>query len=316
MADWSDPQMPNQTSLEIGQTIQAGSGAEYRILQYVDGDPNSDMYLGCGVDGDNRGVLCAIRVYFNFGDIKRRDNFLAKSPHLKSINHPCLMNVFDTGSITVGPASKRTHRPYIITDYLPQRLYDEIRRHELSNSERVSFALDLIAAVRYLSSRERPLIHRDIRPQNIFIKGKSCVLGEYGLLLTPDCDDEIDGQALTDTYENGTSSYYRTPDLVLHAHGEQRVTEKSDVFQLGLVLTELYTGWNPVRRTKKPLSPVVLYSLKQIPGGFSGGIATLLKRMLVLNPSDREPIDAFLDAWQDLFNDITASVYKLEGRSI
>jgi hypothetical protein len=109
---------------------------------------------------------------------------------------------------------------------------------------------------------------------------------------------------------------YRTPDLVAYAKGEADITTKSDVFQLGLVLTELFTGSNPSVKPNDCLDPVKLYAIGNIPGSQGAGIAKLLKRMLVLDWNVREEIDTFSDPWAGVFWGVAAQAKRLEGKAI
>ncbi len=107
---------------------------------------------------------------------------------------------------------------------------------------------------------------------------------------------------------------YRTPDLVAYAKGEAGLTTKSDV-QLGLVLAHLFTGWNPCEEANDILSPVTLNPISAIPGQLGARIAALLKRMLVMNPAQREEAYALMDGWAGVFEAAVEMAHRLEGRA-
>jgi hypothetical protein len=88
------------------------------------------------------------------------------------------------------------------------------------------------------------------------------------------------------------------------------------VFQLGLVLTELFTGRNPCEIRADILDPVYLHPLGHIPGLRGAGITALLKRMLVMNSDLREPAQSFMDPFFGVFADIAARLNGIEGRVI
>jgi serine/threonine protein kinase len=160
------------------------------------------------------------------------------------------------------------------------------------------------------------VVHRDIKPHNIFVKGKSCVLGDFGLMKQADTDIEEDRDGLRESFGAGMPLHYRTPDLVEYLEGGAKPTPKSDVFQLGLVLAELFTGRNPQKPCARLTDPVELDRLGKIPGSQSRIIADVIHRMLTPKPQQREPARKFLDPWDGIFRTAVKQAHALEGRAI
>lgn len=113
------------------------------------------------------------------------------------------------------------------------------------------------------------------------------MLGDFGLMKLLDGDSDIDREIFKESTGAGMPYFYRTPDLVGYAKDQNRLTAATDVFQLVLVLAELFTGHNPERRPEGIFDPVELDTLRGIPSVFGGGIAALIRRMLVFDPSER-----------------------------
>jgi len=128
--------------------------------------------------GDNKGILFALKVFRRLSSTKRRERFLNESQFLKTCSHPAIMCVFDDG---VYRAQNGDQYPFVIAEYLPSTLADVIRRKDVPMVQKVSLALDLVSALGYLDNLNQKVVHRDIKPQNIFVKGRSCVLGDFGL---------------------------------------------------------------------------------------------------------------------------------------
>ncbi|MEI9972356.1 MAG: serine/threonine-protein kinase [Ignavibacteriota bacterium] len=84
------------------------------------------------------------------------------------------------------------------------------------------------------AAHERGVIHRDLKPQNIMMnKRGEVVIMDFGLAA-------IANQLSGDEVRNGTPAYMAPEQL----RGSE-VTAKSDIYSLGLVLYEIFTGRKP-----------------------------------------------------------------------
>ena len=92
---------------------------------------------------------------------------------------------------------------------------------------------------------------------------------------------------------------YRTPDLIAYQRGEAQLTTKSDVFQLGLVLAELFTGKNPAKAPKDEGDELVLDRVGYVPGEHGGLIWTLITEMLERDWDKRPDAGTAFDKWAD-----------------
>ena len=294
-------------NLDVGQSIHSATGVWYQNIQTLGYGGNAVTFLALATSGEAKGVLFAIKVFRKVSRPARKVAFLEEVDFLRAANHPSIMRIYDAGIFA-------KEYPFVAAEYLPKTLAVVIRENTASHSARVSFALQLLSALAYLASRDRPVVHRDIKPQNIFVKGGSCVLGDFGLMKFLDTNDDVDRDVLKESELPGMPFYYRTPDLIRYARKEAGITAKSDVFQLGLVLAELFTGWNPAQRPKDMLDDLVLDPIGHIGGSVGGGIAALLRRMLVENPDARDSAANLMGGWQGVFSSIIEKSHDLEGR--
>lgn len=300
--------------LEVGQSIRSATGTWYRNIQTLGHGGNAITFLALATSGETKGVLFAIKVFRKISRPSRRAAFLEEVEFLRAAKHPSILQIYDAGIFTRHTQQNNLEYPFVAAEYLPKTLAVVIRENTASHSARVSYSLQLLSALAYLAKRDRPVIHRDIKPQNIFVKGGSCVLGDFGLMKFIDVHDDADREILKESELPGMPFYYRTPDLIRYARKEAGITEKSDVFQLGLVLAELFTGWNPAQRPREMLDDIVLDPIGHIGGAVGGGIATLLKRMLIDDPAARDSAANLMDGWQGVFNSIVEKSHDLEGR--
>ena len=137
------------------------------------------------------------------------------------------------------------------------------------------------------------------------MKGHSCVLGDFGLLKRADGLGEGDREIFKETVGPGMPHDYRTPDLVAYARQEATVTPKSDVFQLGLVLAELFSGKNPCRPAAggDTLSPVELDQIANISWVDGALVASIVKSMLDMDPDKRPSAAEVLSGWTGVFDE-------------
>jgi serine/threonine protein kinase len=295
--------------LAIDQSIQAESGTWYRNLQLLGRGGNASAFLVAATSGPNRGVPFAVKIFRRLSKPERRDNFLQEMKFLETCSHPSIMRIFDTG-VFYG------EHPFLVAEYLPRTLYQVIRADVTAITLKISFATQLLSALTYLESLNKPVIHRDIKPQNIFIKGNSCVLGDFGLMKWADSNAAEDKEVLKESLGVGMPARYRTPDQVAYLKGEAALTPRSDVFQLGLVLAELFTSRNPERFASAFTDAVELEPLAWVRGGLGRMVANVINRMLLMDPIARPSAPELLSAWEGIFREAVARSHALEGRAM
>lgn len=300
--------------LDVGQSIKAESDVWYKSIQVLGHGGNASTFLALATSGPHKGVLFAIKVFRKISHQLRKEAFLQEVRYLESANHPSIMKVYDAGLFVRRGHDGNSEFPFVAAEYLPKTLSDVIRGDTSTMPERISYALQLLSALSYLAGSHPAVIHRDIKPQNIFVKGGSCVLGDFGLMKFVDMDDEADREILKESELPGMPFYYRTPDLISYAKKESGITPKSDVFQLGLVIAELFTGRNPEKRPAGILDAIELEPIGNIPGTLGSGVAALLRRMLVIDPNARESAAQLMDGWQGVMSEAVEKSHALEGR--
>ncbi|MFQ5833927.1 MAG: serine/threonine-protein kinase [Candidatus Thorarchaeota archaeon] len=317
----------------------------YRIVDFLGIGGTAASFLAvCISPKEYIGRLVAIQFFRKYSVPERLNKFLEAFSFLSDCTHPSIVNVYGLHTYY--------ERPMIVTEYLPLTLHDVIRKKKSSIVEKTSFAMQLLSALVFLEQQK--VVHRDIKPSNIFVKGKSCMLGDFGMMkrieTTSDDEDIIEAMAVADTYLDGTEVYqiplteygmidakevensgitvtghYWSPDKVLDYAGIEDITPASDVYQLGLVLAHLFTGWNhqpklPRDGRGEPDLDMALQvalgpeSVRRIPSYAGPGIANLISKMLEKNPSDRPQAKDLIVSWIGVFEEVTRAARVIEGR--
>lgn len=307
-------QLVTEPDFVLNQLIRTET-CGYRVIELLGKGGNSSVFLVKAADGKHNGILFALKMLTRINDGDRVRRFQTESEFLETESHPALMKIVDRGIHTIGSGEKRREYPYIIADYLPKTLRDAMREG-LFIVEKVSFTLQLLSALAYLADRDKKIVHRDIKPENIFIRGRSCILGDFGLLKEGgDIEQSVE---FINEHSTGVRfpKYYPSPDLVEYCKKDSTgvITPKSDIFQLGLVLAELYSGKLPLKPREKAFDPVFVNPVDSIPGSQGRIIQANIERMLILNPEERPSANELFDAWEGVFNSVVASAKELEGR--
>jgi serine/threonine protein kinase len=301
--------------IEVGTTIRSLNAINYRIVQSLGAGGNSLVYLALALNGEAHGVLFALKVFTRVSKPKRLERFQQEAEFLRKCTHPSIMRIYDNGVYHPGTGNDAVRYPFVIVDYLPETL-DQAMRKPMTTAERVSYTLQLLSALCYLEHYNPPIVHRDIKPKNIFVKGRSCVLGDFGLMKF--LDGERETKAEREIYRQaagpGMPYAYRSPDLVAYAKGEGDLSAKSDVFQLGLVIAEMFTGVNPSRRPKTLLEPVRLLGVRHISCSVGLTVQSLIQKMLLMDPPQRPSAVSLLDPWEGIFREVVSHSHQLNGR--
>lgn len=231
----------------------------------------------------------------------------AEQDFLSETDHPSILNCFDNGD---------WHGyPFYIAEFLPGTLRQSMERN-LSQAIKLNISIQLVSAIVELEQSEPSVVHRDIKPRNIFISGNRAVLGDFGIMKFLDGDRE----EIEDIWENSTQKampyYYPTPDLVAYSNDNQDLTTKANVYQLGLVLAEMFTGTNPASpatMTDGDLEYNSRDDVSYVPGGYGSNIHDLLTRMLNEETADRPNATEILQEWEEIMAGVAESTYDLNG---
>ena len=146
-----------------------------------------------------------------------------------SLNHQNIVRVINLG----------THegRPYMVTELVKgQTLKEALNvRGKFSFMEACDIMYQLCSAV--LHAHEHGVIHRDIKPQNVFIMADGTIkLGDFGIATF-----QHDARITRSEVVVG-SVHYLAPEI---SKGESQASPQSDVYALGITFFELITGRVP-----------------------------------------------------------------------
>jgi len=161
------------------------------------------------------------------GDSRSCERFLSEARACGKIRHQNVVDIYDAGMLG--------QEPYIVMELLEGRSLEDI----ITDGDSLPMArmLDICAqAARGVSAaHEVGVIHRDLKPGNIFVSDRGVKVLDFGI------SKQLDA-AQTETGRIVGTPFYMAPEQIRRP---DRVDARTDVYALGAVLFELLTGHPP-----------------------------------------------------------------------
>lgn len=213
--------------------------SHYKIISSIGAGGMGEVYLATDTRLE-RQVALKVLLSDVADDPERIERFVREAKAASALNHPNILTVFEVG--TDGPSH------YIATEFIKGKtLRDRILVGSMDVNEALGIALQAAAALG--AAHEAGIIHRDIKPENIMIRDDGLVkVLDFGLAKL------TEKQSQTADSEDATKAQFNTkPGLIMgtvaymspeQARGQQ-LDARSDIFSLGIVLYELFTGRRP-----------------------------------------------------------------------
>ncbi len=284
--------------------IQSSSGAWYRIIKFLGKGGNGISYLVLCTEGDYYGCVFTLKILYRLSKAERVKKFLNEVAFLKDCNFPTILKQYDAG--------EWNNHPFMVMEFMSTTLEAEIKKGMMSIGDKLLLSLQLLSAVNYLQSKN--VVHRDIKPSNIFLKGNTAILGDFGLI--KDLSDTSTEDAEDFKGYNAMPKSYRTPELVAYAKSEAHICKESDIFQLGLVFCELFTGKNPLKPSDDPLSKIELFPIPFGKNKYINKSIWIIQRMLKTDIMERMHLDKSMEKYNMLFKEYARARENLEGSAV
>jgi serine/threonine protein kinase len=162
-----------------------------------------------------------------------------------ALKNPHITEIVDTGTTVTG-------LPYIVMEYLEGRSLSDLVRKEAPIPPRRAAQLVSQALLGLQAAHEEHVVHRDLKPENIYLttdgSGRDVVkLLDFGVSKLV-ADEEKDGSNLTEDGALIGTPNYMSPEQAL---GAERVSTRSDIYSMGVVLYELLTAHLPFDATNR-----------------------------------------------------------------
>ncbi len=246
--------------------------------------------LGAGAAGEvwrarderlGRDVAVKIVLPHASSDAERLRRFADEARLAGSLNHPNLLTVYDI--------AEHAGLPVLVTECLEgQSLRRQLEAGPLRVSKAIHVALGIARGL--AAAHARGVVHRDVKPENVFIRtdGRVTIL-DFGLAkLLPPVGSQPTAQRLTvDGLILGTAGYM-APEQV---KGEP-TDGRSDLFAVGVITYEMLAGHNPFKRASivETLHATLTTEVPDLAAAGQGtapALARLVMRLLEKDPEAR-----------------------------
>jgi eukaryotic-like serine/threonine-protein kinase len=217
------------------------------------------------------------------GDSTALQRFQREARAASALNHPNICTIYEV--------EEHETQPVIVMELLEgESLKDKIRQGPLPMNELLEFGIQSSEALE--AAHAKRIIHRDIKPGNIFIvDGRRVKILDFGLAkVIPGhlAENELGDETLTmQGFTPGTTAYM-SPEQI---RGED-IDTRSDLFSLGVVLYEMATAKKPfVGKNRVLLMNAILNSQPVVPSRVNNELPasfdTIISKALEKNPARR-----------------------------
>jgi tetratricopeptide (TPR) repeat protein len=223
---------PLTSMLDVRNDVVGREIGRWRILEHLGSGGMGEVYRAERADGafEQQAALKLISGHVLSPDLRRR--FHRERQILARLEHPNIARLVDGGVTDDG-------RQYLAMEYVQGRsLIDYCAANDLDLDERLRLFGEVCDVVAH--AHGQLVIHRDLKPDNIFVTDDGTVkLLDFGIAAV--LDDDGARTDVTLTQHQRYTPQYASPEQVQGAP----ITTASDVYSLGLILYELLVGRRP-----------------------------------------------------------------------
>jgi eukaryotic-like serine/threonine-protein kinase len=250
---------------------------KFEILETIKKSECAGVYIARHIDLDRTVLLKTLctRDKEIIARFKREARLLAQ------LDHPNIIRVFDFGM--------QDHELYISFEYIKGSTLRSYLGSQSDHAFKQNATRQIWLGLK--TAHSKGIIHRDLKPENILVSNQEIKIADFGLAFQKDDVRVTDGYGIV-----GTPGYM-SPEQIR----SEKITTKSDLFSLGIVLYELWTGEHPFLAQDVPgtlnriLSERDIPKVQFIPEPFGSMIQKLLhkqqqERTEPALPENQEPL--------------------------
>ncbi len=221
----------------------------------------------------NLDVEVAVKENFFVSEESARQ-FQREAHLLFELRHPSLPRVIDHFTV-------EDHGQYLVMDYIEGDDADrllELNGGPLDEGLVIRWGLQILDALKYLHSRNPPVIHRDIKPSNIKVTTSGrAMLVDFGLA------KEYDSTKSTTVGAKAYTPGFAPPEQ----YGQGRTDSRTDIYAFGATLYNLLTNKVPADGLQRAMGQARLVPVRELNPEVSPHVAAAIERATQVKPEER-----------------------------
>jgi serine/threonine protein kinase len=265
-------------------------GGRYQVQDLIGRGGMSDVYRG--VDTVLQRAVAIKILTDRSEDVRKR--FLREAQSMARLNHPNIVGVYD--------AAQSDGVSYIVMELVQGRTLATISPTELTVHTALRYILDLLEALAF--AHENKVIHRDVKPANIMVLPSGTIkVMDFGLSRRTS-----EMSSVTNAGEIVGTIAYLSPERFLGKAADAR----SDLYSVGVVMYEVFTGTVPFKNETDDLVAVIFAHVNETPPQLrtiNPAVPPQIER-IVLKLLEKEPDRRYQSA-----RDVIAEIRALLGIS-
>lgn len=201
---------------------------------------------------------------------------------MSRLRHPNIVQLYS--------ACLEQGRACLVMEYMPQQNLRKMldAGTQLITKEKNQLALSICQGLHYL--HHYGVLHRDLRSNNVLLTQnyQTAKLSDFGFAKT---------NALSVQSAVGTKPIwqYLAPELM---HRVSEVSVQSDIYSLGIILWELYTGKRPYEESGLQPKDILMGKRETVPVTIPTKIAALIKQCWATKPFERPTLDDLIEVFE------------------
>ena len=264
--------------MSIESRLSVALSRSYRLERELGAGGMATVYLAHDLKHD-RDVAIKV-LHPDLGAALGGERFLTEIRTTARLQHPHILPLLDSGD---ADGLLYYVMPLVTGETLRARLE---RERQLPIEDAVLIAREVADALGY--AHGLGVIHRDIKPENILLQNGHALVADFGIALAV---QTAGGARMTQTGLSLGTPQYMSPE---QAMGERAIDARSDIYALGAVTYEMFTGEPPFSGatvqaivakvlTEKPMAPSAVRDT------VTPGIEAAVLKALAKLPADRWP---------------------------
>ncbi len=211
------------------EDLKAALAGRYEIEREIGQGGMATVYLAEDLKHHRKVAVKVLRP--ELAAVLGAERFVQEITTTANLQHPHILPLFDSGEAD-------SFLYYVMPFIDGETLRDKLNREtQLGIEEAVKITTEVSDALNY--AHRQGVIHRDIKPENILLHDGHPMVADFGIALAVSA---AAGGRMTETGLSLGTPHYMSPE---QATAEKELTNRSDIYSLGVVLYEMLTGEPP-----------------------------------------------------------------------